>query len=85
MIEAINETIDVISLFDRGGKVVPLRFRWKNRSYHIARVVSDWMTKEGMFQKLFFSVMVKNGADCFEVSYDTRLQQWQLIRIYLGG
>lgn len=86
MIETINEPIDVITLFERKGrKVSPLRFRWKNHAYHISRVVSDWTTQEGMFQKFFFSVMVKNGADCFEMSYDTRLQQWVLNRVYLGG
>lgn len=86
MIEKINDPIDVISLFERrGGNITPLRFRWKNRAYHIARVVSDWITKEGMYRKYFYSVMVKNGADCYEISYDMRLQQWKLDRIYLGG
>ena len=84
MIEEINEPIDMIAVFNDGA-TRPLRFRWANRVYHVKRVTGIWRTREGSYEHLNYSLMTRESADCFEISFDGRLFAWTLDRIHIPG
>ncbi len=83
MVEAIDEPIEVLTLF-QGGKVHPVRFRWKSRVVRVKRVTGDWMTTVGQDRIYYFSVLGEN-SDYFEISYNTRKLSWTLTRVWLDG
>jgi hypothetical protein len=83
MVEAIDEPIEIITLF-RNGKVVPMRFRWRNRVIRIRRVAGDWSSNSGRDRVHYFSV-IGESTDCFEIAYDMSKMSWTLARVWLDG
>ena len=82
-IEEIRESIEVIALFRRG-KLEPLKFRWKDRSYRVSRINGDWNTEVGASRFHHFAVM-SEGPDIYELSYDERAQSWKIESVSLLG
>ncbi len=76
--EEIFDTIDVITLFDRGG-LQPLRFRWNGRVYKIAEVQSIWSLPNNQHRTYHFSVRGQ-GPEYFEIVFDPENFHWQLAR-----
>jgi len=83
-VETIQEPVEVIALF-REGKLSPLRFRWRQRVYRIARINGGWDTEEGATRFHHFAVMSDDGSDVFELSYNTRAHQWRIEKVSLVG
>jgi hypothetical protein len=83
MVEAIDEPIEVLTLF-RKGKVKPVRFKWKNRVVRVRRVTGDWTASAGRDRIHYFSVL-GDGADYFEIAYHTGKMSWTLARVWLDG
>ncbi|MBL7033758.1 MAG: hypothetical protein ISR91_06400 [Candidatus Delongbacteria bacterium] len=79
--EEIGEKIEVISYF-QGGEIHPLRFRWKERVYHVRKVHGHWSSLLGSYRIYHFSVGVE-GPDVYELSYSTETQEWEVSRICL--
>jgi hypothetical protein len=82
-IEEIREPVDVIALF-RGRALLPLRFRWKQRTYSIRQVNGGWRTDEGASRFHHFAVM-SEGPDVYELSYNERSQEWRIETVSLIG
>lgn len=67
MIESIEEPIEVLARFERGG-LVPFRFRWNQSVFRIAKVTSRWEDREGQYRRLHFAVITDN-EDYFELRF----------------
>ncbi len=81
--EEINDVIEVIALF-RGGKIRPLKFRWRNRVYKIVRINGGWKSDLGRDRLSHYSVMA-DGPDVFEISCSMENNNWKLDRVCLEG
>jgi len=81
--EDVFEKIDVISLF-RNGKLVPLKFKWNERTYSIRKINGSWVCDEGINRLYHYSV-TSEGPDCFEIVFDSRNMSWELSRVCLEG
>ena len=81
--EDIGNKIDVIALF-QGGRMNPLKFRWKERVYRVERVNGEWVSDEGQTRFFHFSVMT-SGPDIYELTYNNQSRVWTLSRVCLVG
>ena len=77
--ETINEPVEVITYFD-GRKVRPMRFRWRNRPYHITRINGTWSELQGRDRVLHFHVSTKESGS-FELIYQNSSLTWRLGRV----
>ena len=74
----INEPIEVGAVFQKAG-VRPVWFLWKGRKYPVERVAYRW--KERVGEAWVHSFSVFDGANTFELNYDSKLLQWKLGRV----
>ncbi|MFW6158632.1 MAG: hypothetical protein ACOC8E_04675 [Planctomycetota bacterium] len=70
------ERIDVISVF-RDGTVRPVKFRYAGRAHKVARVLYNWVTREGRFPVYHFAVLTEDGHRC-GLSLNTYTMVWFL-------
>lgn len=80
MIEEIFEPIDVLASFS-GGRLIPCFFSWRKRRYRVAEVTSRWSDYQGEAKRFFFSVLT-DGVNLYELSFNTRTLNWELLRIH---
>jgi hypothetical protein len=80
MIEEIGEPIDVVAAFT-AGKISPILFSWRNRRYNNLKVNAVWGQADGEARLVHFSVN-SDDANLYEICFNTRNYQWQLIKIY---
>ncbi len=83
MIQDINEPISVLTRFS-GGKMDPLRFKWKSRVFDVERVTGKWEVREGQFKCHHFSIVTAE-EDYYELVYNTRTMDWLLSKTDLEG
>ena len=76
----INESIEVGAVFLKTG-LRPVWFMWKGRKYGIERVTYRWKEKKG--DDLLHSFSVFDGANTFELNYDSKSLAWKLGRVSL--
>ena len=77
--ETINETVEVIIYFDKT-QMQPLRFRWRNRAYHISHVNGVWYDVVGRDREYHFHVATKESGS-FELIYNTGGLLWKVGRV----
>ena len=78
MITEINEPIEVGVVFRQNG-VRPVWFLWKGRRYPVERVTYRWKERAGEAWRHSFSVF--DGANTFELVYDSKSLSWTLGRV----
>ena len=83
MIQAVQEPIEVITVFAEG-HVQPLRFKWRKRVVKVSKVTGEWARNEGDTRVHYYSVLGES-SDYFELSYDPRKVQWMLMKVWLDG
>jgi len=81
--EDIGDAIEVIAYF-KGGKMQPVKFRWKNRVHRIERVNGGWRSEQGRERIQHYSVMC-GGPDVFEISCSMENFTWRIDRVCLEG
>jgi len=77
--ETINEAIEVITYFD-GGRVRPLRFRWRGRPYRVVQVNGIWSDQKGEERQHHFHVATRESGS-FELIYHDARCSWKLGRV----
>ena len=83
MYETINEQVAVLVTFHTDTqKVRPLKMRWKNRAYVFNEVNYHFKYKRGTSLIHVFSV--NDGANYFELEYDSEGLIWMLGRVSDG-
>ncbi|MDZ7314795.1 MAG: hypothetical protein ONB24_01600 [candidate division KSB1 bacterium] len=80
-IEAVHEPIEVITYFDRN-EIRPLRFRWRQRAYHVSSVNGVWRDVKGQTRLYHFHVATKESGS-FELIYNAADLSWMLGRVLL--
>jgi ribosomal protein L36 len=81
--EDLFEPIEVVTYF-REGKIIPLKFRWNGRVYIIRHVHGQWKQRQGYATQFYFSTR-SDGADFFELMFDTGDFSWKLARVCIEG
>lgn len=82
-IETIHEPVEVIALF-HGGKLSPLKFRWRERVYKVSRINGGWDSDEGNVRIHHFAV-VADGPDVFELTYNVKAHHWRIEKVSVAG
>ena len=80
MFETHNEPVDVLTAF-LGGRMRPLRFRWKGKVVRVRKVTGEWTRREGSNRLSFFSVE-SMASETYELCYDPRGPGWMLCRAW---
>ena len=81
MITEINEPVEVGAVFQKSG-VRPVWFVWKGRKYPVERVTYRWKERQG--EAWFYSFSVFDGANTFELVYNSKTTEWRLGRVSDG-
>ena len=77
----LSERVEVIAVFEEG-RLNPIRFRWNGQSYRIARITGRWKSPKGDQAIRHFAV-VDTSDNVFQLSYDERLTQWTLSKVWV--
>jgi hypothetical protein len=80
-IEKIGEPISVLAAFS-GGRIDPLRFRWKERSYRVEAINGRWIDRQNEAYCLHYSVQV--GEETYYLHFSSREIQWWLDQVVVG-
>ena len=80
MFESLQDSVDVLTAFV-GGRLDPLRFRWKGKVYRVSKITGRWTRREGQTVLRYFSVEAR-GPESFELYYDPRGPKWVLSRAW---
>jgi hypothetical protein len=81
MYQDIEETVDVIALFENG-VLKPLRFRWNGRAIRIAQITGTWKADVGQ-QKIRYFAVLDRASNFFQLAYDERNTAWMLNKIWV--
>ncbi len=71
----IDKIIKVGAVFI-GGRIVPKWFLHANKKYEVKEVCYQWEDFEGIEKLIFFAV--SDGANSFEISFNTKRMVWKL-------
>ncbi len=81
MYQDLDDPVDVIAAFE-SRRLRPVRFRWNDCVYKVARVTGTWKSQQGEYQVRHFAV-VDTKANFFELTYDERLTNWVLTKTWV--
>ncbi len=79
----INEQVKVGAIFGNGQKIKPVWFKWQGRQHRISSVTYRWQSRVGSAVVYHFSVT--DGADLYELRYNTQSCIWQLLQVETEG
>jgi hypothetical protein len=82
MVETIGEPVDVFVLFCNG-RLSPRVFMWSGRRYIIREVTASWSSYEETAKLFCFSVLT-DGANLYELVYNSRTIMWCLASVEHG-
>lgn len=77
----IDKIIRVGAIF-QSGKIVPKWFYYNNKKYDIREVNYQWEDHEGIEKLLMFSV--SDGANNYEISFNSKRMLWKLDKISMS-
>ena len=69
------ETIEVTAHFDAEGRITPLNFVWRGRSYRVEGTGRRWEAKDG----IHILVMV-SGNRAYHLIFECGTGTWKLVR-----
>ncbi len=81
MYQDIEESVDVIALFE-GGRLQPIKFRWKGRAIKVKQVTGSWKSDVGAHKIRYFAVL-DSASNFFQLAYDERNTAWVLNKIWV--
>ena len=81
MYQNLEDPVDVIAIFENQS-LKPARFRWRGKVHKVTRVTGSWKSREGTFVIRHFSLL-DTDANFFELTYNERLSQWTISKIWL--
>jgi hypothetical protein len=83
MVTLVEEPVDVSAVF-RGGRLRPMAFMWRGRSYRVRRVMGTYRTPKGRCLELYYSVM-SDTPEVYELRFSTEGMSWSLVRVHGEG
>jgi hypothetical protein len=69
MVTLVEEPVDVSAVF-RGGKLRPMAFMWRKRSYKVERVLGSYRSMKGRYLEIYYSVM-SDTPEVYELRFST--------------
>jgi len=75
MISSVNERVKVLALFDEEG-IKPLRFQWRGMTYPVKQITFSWKERKGGGPAYRFAV--SDGANVFQLTYNSEYLQWKV-------
>jgi len=78
VITEINESIECLVHF-KNAKIRPLRFLWRNRSFRVEEVTTEYKIKDG--GRVFLTFAVKALGGIYELDCELESLIWRLRRI----
>ena len=82
-IEDVGDTVEVVVWF-KAGRIMPLRFRWRGRTYKVRNVNADWQSEIGATRFHHYAVM-SDAPDVYELSYNEHTYAWKLEKVAVDG
>ncbi len=83
MKNSINESVMVGAVFGSRQKIKPVWFHWQGRRHRISAITYRWQSRQGSSVIRHFSVT--DGADLYELRYNTQSCTWKLAQIETEG
>jgi len=83
MQEKIKEAIIVAAVFGKEALIRPVWFVWRGQKYKIVKVTYSWIDSEGSARRYNFSVT--DGANLYELCYNSKHLFWQLVTVEMEG
>jgi len=81
MYQDIEETVDVIAIFE-AGRMQPIKFRWKGRSIKVKQITGVWKSDVGAHKIRYYAVL-DNASNFFQLAYDEKNTSWMLNKIWV--
>lgn len=79
MLQRVKEDLRVAVIFGPGTSIRPVWFDRRGRKYPVKEVTYTWQERQGEATILHFAV--SDGADLYELSYNSGSQMWTLAGI----
>lgn len=79
----INAPVRVGAVFGPGNRIQPVWFDWQRKKHTIEKITYRWQESRGAARTLHFAV--SDGADLFELVYNTDSQLWLLAALEVGN
>jgi len=78
--KVINEPIDMIAIFEeKGGKVIPFKFKYKDKAIKVQKVTKVYEEKLAGNKRIVF-VCIHNERDIYEIKYEVDSLKWFLFK-----
>jgi hypothetical protein len=78
-VSVIEEPIKVAAVFE-GGKLTPVRFRWRGRAKRVRAVTGRWTSRDGTDTIHHFAIMGDDDV-YYEISFSTQTFVWRLEKL----
>ncbi len=82
MIYSVDEPVEVIVLFRKGG-IKPIRFLWRGMTYRVKEITFKWKDREG--GTAIYHYGVSDGSNAFQLGYHSEYLTWKLEAVDLEG
>jgi hypothetical protein len=79
----INAPVRVGAVFGPGNRIKPVWFDWQQKKHSVQEITYRWQECDGDTTTLHFAV--SDGADLFELVYNTGNQLWLLAALEVGN
>lgn len=86
----VNENVKVYALYNarrgrdsRHDRLRPIMFVWRNREYRVQDITYVWRENQG--ESDVYHYAVSDGANVFELNYQTRTLDWTLSSVACAG
>lgn len=77
--QKIRENIRVAVIFGPGSSIKPVWFDWRGVKYTIREITYAWQEREG--NALILRFAVTDGADLYELAYNSVSRVWSLAAV----
>lgn len=83
MITLINELVTVGVIFGDGRKIKPVWFKWRGKKHSIQTITYTWTSRQG--RALIHHFSATDGANLYELCYNTESLDWELAHVEVNG
>ena len=75
----IEEPVIVAAIFKRKPLIKPVWFMWRDKKYRVQEVTYSWSDSDGQVKRHHFAV--SDGANIYQLCYNTKLLNWKLLAV----
>lgn len=75
----INEPIKVMAIFNKDGKIEPVKFWFEDQTIMVQRILKTYEDKNFGCNNLMF-VCQHNGCNIYELKYEIKKNTWYLFK-----